>query len=84
MFPKSSASPCILTLILSLFFLIYTINLKRIKFKTYIKNRRNSSKFKTFRSYQTLWLIESLMLRNRPTFHIQTTLAFIMTTILKT
>lgn len=35
----------------------------------YIKNRRNSNKFKAFDSHQTLCLTESLMLRN-PTFHI--------------
>ena len=31
----------------------------------YIKNRRNSSKFKAFGSYYTLCLTENLALRNR-------------------
>lgn len=34
----------------------------------YIKNRRNSSKFKSFGSYQTLLLTKSEMLRNRLLF----------------
>ena len=35
----------------------------------YIKNRRNSSKVKSFGSYQTLYLTENLELRNRLLFH---------------
>jgi hypothetical protein len=38
----------------------------------YIKNRRNSAKFKAFGSYQTLWLTESFVLRNRLLFIYQT------------
>lgn len=34
----------------------------------YIKNRRNSSKFKAFGSYYTLCLTENLALRNRLLF----------------
>ena len=34
----------------------------------YIKNRRNSSKMKAYGSYQTLYLTESLVLRNRLLF----------------
>ena len=34
----------------------------------YIKNRRDSSKIKAFGSYQTLFLIESFVLRNRLLF----------------
>jgi hypothetical protein len=34
----------------------------------YIKNRRNSSKLKTFGSYHTLYSTESLVLRNRLLF----------------
>ena len=38
MLSKSKASPCILTLILSFVLSDYTINLKRIKLKMYIKH----------------------------------------------
>jgi len=68
MLPKSKASPYIVTLILSFVLSDYTINLKRIKLKMYIKNRRNSNKFKGFGSYQTLGLTESFVLRNRLLF----------------
>jgi len=34
----------------------------------YIKNRRNSAEFKGFISYQTVYLTESLVLRNRLLF----------------
>ena len=34
----------------------------------YIKNRRNSSKFKAFGSHQTLCITESFVLRNRLLF----------------
>jgi hypothetical protein len=34
----------------------------------YIKNRRNSNKIKAFGSHQTLYLTESLVLRNRLLF----------------
>ena len=48
----------------------------------YIKNRRNSSKIKGFGSYQTLYLTESLVLRNRLLF-IATTLAVTQQLIIK-
>ena len=44
---------------------------RKIKYENttmYIKNRRNSNKFKAFGSYQTLCLTESLVLRNRLLF----------------
>ncbi len=34
----------------------------------YIKNRRNNTEFTAFGSHQTLWLTESLVLRNRLLF----------------
>jgi len=38
----------------------------------YIKNRRDSNKFKALGSYQTLYLTESFVLRNRLLFIYQT------------
>jgi hypothetical protein len=46
-------------------------NEKKIKYENttmYIKNRRNSNKFKAFGSYQSLCLTESFVLRNRLLF----------------
>ena len=36
----------------------------------YIKNRRNTAKFKAFGSYQTMCLTENLVTSKSPTFHI--------------
>ena len=41
---------------------------KRQQLTMYIKNRRNSNKFKCFGSYQSICLSESLVLRNRLLF----------------
>ena len=48
----------------------------------YIKNRRNSTKFKGFGSYQTLCLTESIVFRNRLLFIYQP-LAVIIKIVLK-
>jgi hypothetical protein len=42
--------------------------MKKRALTMYIKNRRNSNKFKAFGSYQTLCLTESLVPRNRLLF----------------
>ena len=68
MLTKSNASMYILTLILSFVLSGYILNLMKIKLKMYIKNGRNSNKFKAFGSYQTLYFNESLVLRNRLLF----------------
>ena len=41
--------------------------MNRLALTMYIKNRRNSNKFKACGWYQTLRLTESVLLRNRPT-----------------
>ena len=47
------------------------VNEKKTKYENttmYIKNRRDSTKFKVLSSYQTLYLTESSVLRNRLLF----------------
>lgn len=48
-----------------------TRNYKTLLPTMYIKNKRNSSKFNAFGSYQTLYLTESFVLCNRLLFIIK-------------
>jgi len=64
MLTKSNASAYNITLIFSLFFLIYTINLKRIKLKMYKNNSCLMAKTKVSKYKKGLCLTEKLVREN--------------------